>query len=187
MLLFTKLVFPFVEKKCLDEGSNNTTICRDSHLKQQVCIPLEAQGKDVNFLYPELCVCVCELQTTWPSAAEVTCSSLECPKNDIREHKQNTLGHLLKHTPLPPTDHCGYQLDNMFFRNLFSLSCAHKACVRVSSTIRGCPKGQREGKPSHEARKVTLYLPLYCLFSALGQMLSSPLSVSFDGQWEYFR
>lgn len=85
MLLFTKFAFLFVEQMYLVwwVKQHPTTPCPDCYANQQVYIPLEAQGKDVNFLYPELCMNYKQRarvkSTTWLSAAEVTSSLLVCP------------------------------------------------------------------------------------------------------------
>lgn len=97
-----------------------TSLCPDSHLNQQVCIPPEAQGKDVNFLQPEPCVWITNNARWWKAQRDRVQQRSHVPLYTTATHN---VGMNEMHThiaPLPPSDHlsgfpdCGYQLDNMF-------------------------------------------------------------------------
>lgn len=179
--LFHQVCFPFCRVKVSWWRVKKTTTT-PWPIWSKVYIPLEAQRKDVNFLYPER---VWELQTTHESETQsaerghmfhtrMSCLKKKKEKrlHTVCEHKQNTysLSHLFLTVIICQVfPDCSYQLDNVFFPEpLFSQLCAGGWCMCVIDN-KGMSSRPESGQMFiREAGKVTLDLPLYCLFSTLG-------------------
>lgn len=159
--LFHQVCFPFCRVKVSWWRVKKTTTT-PWPIWSKVYIPLEAQRKDVNFLYPER---VWELQTTHESETQsaerghMFHTRMSCLKKTKKKHyilyvntnKIHTASHTFSSqwSSVRFFQTAAISWIMCFFRNLFSLSCVQDADVCVSSTIRGCPPGQSRGKCSY--------------------------------------